>query len=89
VGGFNLLIKLTYTYEMGETCSAYREGKCVCEIFVGNPELKRPLGRLRCRWEDKIKADLQELGCGRMDWIELARNRESLAGTCEYGEFLD
>jgi len=41
---------------------------------VGKPEGKRPLGRLRLRWEDNIKIDLQEVGCGRMDWIEQARD---------------
>jgi hypothetical protein len=38
---------------------------------VGKPEGKRPLGRLSRRWEDIIKADLQKVGCGGMDWIEL------------------
>jgi len=42
---------------------------------VGKPEGKRPLGRPRCRWEDNIKMDLQEVGCGGMDWIELAQDR--------------
>ena len=40
------------------------------------PERKRPLGRPRPRWEDNIKLDLQEVGCGGMDWIELAQNRD-------------
>jgi hypothetical protein len=44
-------------------------------VLVGKPEGKRPLGRPRHRWEDKIKMDLQEVGCGCMDWIELARHR--------------
>ena len=39
------------------------------------PEGKRPLGRPRRRWEDNIKMDLQEVGCGGMDWIELAQDR--------------
>jgi hypothetical protein len=43
---------------------------------VGKPEGKRPLGRHRHRWEDNIKADLQEVGCGVMDWIELAKDRD-------------
>ena len=41
---------------------------------MGKPEGKSPLGRPRRRWED-IKLDLQEVGCGGMDWIELAQNR--------------
>jgi hypothetical protein len=43
---------------------------------VGKPGGKRPLGRPRRRWEDNIKKDLQEVGCGEMDWIELAQNRD-------------
>ena len=42
---------------------------------MGKPEGKRPLGRPRRRWEDNIKMDLQEVGCGVMDWIELAQDR--------------
>jgi hypothetical protein len=38
---------------------------------------KRPLGRSRRRWKDKIKIDLQEMSCGGTDWIELAQDRES------------
>jgi hypothetical protein len=45
---------------------------------LGKPEEKIPLGRPRRRWEDNIKADLQEVGCGDMDWIELAQDRDSL-----------
>ena len=39
------------------------------------PEGKKPLGRIRRRWEDNIKMDLQEVGFGGMDWIELAQDR--------------
>jgi hypothetical protein len=45
--------------------------------LVEKPEGKRPLGRSRRRWEDNIKIYLQELGCGGMDWIELAEDRDS------------
>jgi hypothetical protein len=45
---------------------------------VGKPEVKRPLRRLRHRWEDNIKVDLQEVGCGGMNWIELAQGRDRL-----------
>jgi hypothetical protein len=41
-------------------------------VLVGKLEGKRPLGRLRRRWEDSIKTNLQEVECGGMDWIELA-----------------
>jgi hypothetical protein len=44
----------------------------VCRVLVGNTEGKRPLGRPRRRWDDDIKVDLQEVGCGGMDWIVLA-----------------
>jgi hypothetical protein len=42
---------------------------------VGKPERKRPLGRPRRRWEDNIRMDLQEVGCGFGDWIGLAEDR--------------
>jgi len=45
-------------------------------VLVGKTEGKRPLGRPRHRWEDNIKMDLQEVGCGVMDWIELAQDRD-------------
>ena len=43
---------------------------------MGKPEAKRPLGRPRRRWEDNIKMDLQEVGCGNMYWIEVAQDRD-------------
>ena len=52
------------------------EGRGVYRVLVGKPEGKRPLGRPRRRWEDNIKMNLQEVGCGGMDWIELAQDRE-------------
>ena len=52
------------------------EGRGVYRVLVGKPEGKRPLGRPRHRWEDNIKMDLQEVGCGGMDWIELAQDRD-------------
>jgi hypothetical protein len=44
---------------------------------VGKPDVKRPLGRPRRRWEDNLKMDLQETGCGVMDSIELTQDRDS------------
>jgi hypothetical protein len=43
---------------------------------VGNPEGKRPLGRLRRRWMDNIKMDLRNIGCDGMDWIDLDQKRD-------------
>jgi hypothetical protein len=53
------------------------EGRCVYRVLVGKSEGKRPLARPRYRWEDNIKMDLQEVGCGGMDWIGLAQDRDS------------
>ena len=58
------------------------ESRCACRVLVGKPDGKRPLGRLRRRWEDNIKMSLQEVGCGGMDWIEQAQDRDSWRGTC-------
>ena len=52
---------------MGEERGVYR-------VLVGKPEGKRPLGRPRRRWVDNIRMDLQEVGCGYMDWIGLAQD---------------
>jgi hypothetical protein len=54
---------------MGEGRGAYR-------IWVVRPEGRRPLGRPRRRWEDNIKMDLQEVGWGGMDWIDMAQDRD-------------
>jgi hypothetical protein len=53
------------------------ERRGVYRVLVGKPEGKRPLGRPRRRWEGNIKADIREVGCERMDWIELAQDRDS------------
>ena len=52
------------------------EGRGVHKVLVEKPEGKRPLGRPRRRWEDNIKIDFQEVGCGGMDCIELAQDRD-------------
>ena len=54
---------------MGEDRGVYR-------VLVGKPEGKRPLGRPRRRWVDNIRMDLQETGCGYMDCIGLAQDRD-------------
>jgi hypothetical protein len=55
---------------MGEERGVYR-------VLVGKPEGKRPLERPRRGWEDNIKMDLQEVGWGRGDWMELAQDGDS------------
>ena len=45
-------------------------------VWVGKPEVKRPQGRPRRRWVDNIGMDLQEVGCGYVDWIGLAQDRD-------------
>jgi hypothetical protein len=54
---------------IGKNRNAYR-------TLVGNPEGKRPLGRPRRKWVDNIKRDLRVIGWGRMDWINLAHDRD-------------
>jgi hypothetical protein len=54
---------------MGEVRAVYR-------VMVGKPEGKRPLERPRCRWEDNIRMELEEVGCGCEDWIGLAQDRD-------------
>jgi hypothetical protein len=63
---------------MGENRNAYR-------LLVGKPEGKRPLGRSRRRWADNIKIYLLEIGCGGVDWIGLAQDRELVQSSCECG----
>ena len=52
------------------------ERRGIFRVFVRKPGGKRPLGRPRRRWEDNIKMDLQEVGCGIMYWIELAQYKD-------------
>jgi hypothetical protein len=53
---------------MGERRGVYR-------VLVGKPEVKKQLGRPRLRWEDNVKINLQEVGCGVMDWVDLAQDQ--------------
>ena len=76
---------------MGEESGVYR-------VLVVKPEGKRPLVRPRRRWVNNIMTDLQEVGCGYMDWIGLAQDRDRWrtcecgnepSGSVKRGEFLD
>jgi len=76
---------------MGEERGLYR-------YLVGKPEGRRPLGRPRRRWVGNIRMYLQEVGCGYMDWIGLAQDRQVAdafecgnepSGSVKCGEFLD
>jgi hypothetical protein len=62
--------------DMGGASSSDGEERGVCRVLVGKPDGKRPLRRPRCKWEDNIQMDLQEVGCGGMDWIGLAQDRD-------------
>ena len=74
-------------------CMGKRRG--IYRVLVRKPDGKRPLGRDKHRWKDNIKMVLQKVGCGGMEWIELAQ----IVGSCECsneplrsikcGEFLD
>jgi hypothetical protein len=54
-----------------------KERICVYRDLMGKAEGKRLLGRPSRRWEDNVKMDLQEVGCGSMDWIKLGQDRDS------------
>jgi len=61
---------------MGEACSTYGTRRGLYKVLVGKPEGKRPFGRPKRRWEDNIKIDIQKAGCGGMEWVHLAGDRD-------------
>jgi len=71
----------------------------VYRVLLGKPEGRRPFGRPRRRWVDNIRIDLQEVGCGYMDWVGLVQDRDKWrtlvsavmnpSGSVKCGEFLD
>jgi len=69
------------------------EEKGVYRVLLRKPEGERPLGRPRRRWVDNIRMDLQEVGCGYMDWIGLVQDRDRwwtlVSALMKCGEFLD
>ena len=62
--------------EMGGTCSMYGREERYIQGVGGDTCEKRPLKGSRRRWDKNIRMDLQEVGCGGMDWIELAQDRD-------------
>jgi len=61
---------------MGGAFSASGKRRDLYRVLAGKPEAKRPLGRPRRRWEINMKKYLQEVGCGGMDWIDLAQDKD-------------
>jgi hypothetical protein len=61
---------------MGGTCITYGDRRSVYMVLVGKPEVQRPLGRLRSRWENNIKMDFQEVEGGVMGWIKQAQYKD-------------
>jgi hypothetical protein len=84
--------------EMDKTCSTCGERRRADRALVEKHEGRRPLGRLRRRWEDNIKMDLREAGWGSVNWIDLAQDRDRWrarvygdepSGSIKCGEFLE
>jgi hypothetical protein len=61
---------------MDGACSSDKEGRGVYRVLVWKCEGKRPMGRPRRRWEDNIKVNVQGAGCGGMDRIKMAQDRD-------------
>ena len=72
------IVRVTISRRMRWAGHVARMGKerGVYRVLVGKPDGRRPLGRPRRRWVDNIRMDLQEVGCGYMDWIALAQDRD-------------
>jgi hypothetical protein len=60
---------------VGGKIGTHGKGRGVYRVLVGRPEVKRPLGRPKLRWEDNIKTDLREIDFDGANWIQLAQNR--------------
>ena len=73
---FSLTSLFQYFFSGNELLARMGEERGVYRFLVGKPEGKRPLGRPRRRWVDNISMDLQEVGCGHVDWIGLAQDRD-------------
>jgi hypothetical protein len=72
------IVRVVKSRRMGWVGKVARMGeeRGMHRVVMGKPEGKRPLGRPRGRWEDKIKIDLQDIGGGCGDWMELAQDRD-------------
>jgi len=72
------IVRVIKSRRMGWTGHVARmgEGRGVYSVLVGKPEGRRPLGRPRRKWEDNIRMDLRKVGCGCVDWMELAQDRD-------------
>ena len=92
---FRVIKSKTFRWAGHVACMGEKRG--VYRVLVGKPKRNRPLGRSRRRWEDNIKMDLQEVGCGGIDWIQLAQGHvigtfecgNEPSGSIKCGEFLD
>ena len=62
--------------EVGGACSTYRGGQRSIQVLVGKPEVKSSIRRPRRRWEGNIKMDLEEVGRGVVEWIDLGQVRD-------------
>jgi hypothetical protein len=72
----NLMAAVCTARYIGGICYGFsNSSRGVLRVLVGRPEGRRQLGIPRPKWDDNIKMDLQEVGCGGMDWIELAQDR--------------
>jgi hypothetical protein len=80
---FQQLLALSHTYAYVNVyvrwagyIACMRERRGVYRVLMGKPEGKRPLRRPRCRWQDNIKMNFQEVGCEGVDWIDVAQVRD-------------
>ena len=71
-----MLVAITVGFDVATIIWHLARERGVYRVLVGKPEGKRPLGRPRLRWVDNIGMDLQEVGCGYVDWIGLAQDRD-------------
>jgi hypothetical protein len=73
---FNIKCRCSRRMRLAGHVARMGKRRGVHRVLVGKPEGKRPLGRPRRRWGDNVKMDLQEMGCGGMDWMDLAQDRD-------------